>query len=162
MRRVSAGKKMMLVIGCGNTDRGDDGAGILVARRLRSLGVDAVDHAGDGFDLLDLWESAEDVALMDAMVSGSEPGRVAVWDGLAAPLSAKACRCSTHMFGPAEAIELGRALGRLPKRLRIYGIEGAKFELGAEPTPEVMAAVDRVAGEILSAVRLGAADGQHM
>ena len=31
----------MLVIGCGNLDRGDDGAGVRVAERLRKLGFDA-------------------------------------------------------------------------------------------------------------------------
>jgi Ni,Fe-hydrogenase maturation factor len=30
---------MKLVIGCGNTNRVDDGAGILVARQLRTLGL---------------------------------------------------------------------------------------------------------------------------
>ena len=31
----------MLIIGCGNRTRGDDGAGVLVAERLRKLGIEA-------------------------------------------------------------------------------------------------------------------------
>ena len=46
---------MKLVIGCGNTDRGDDGAGILVARQLRTLGLNAIEHCGDGPPLIELW-----------------------------------------------------------------------------------------------------------
>ena len=71
---------MLRVIGCGNTDRADDGAGILVARRLRELGLDALEHAGDGFALLELWHGSDDVVLVDAMSSGALPGTVSVWD----------------------------------------------------------------------------------
>jgi len=40
------------IIGCGNLDRGDDAAGLLVARRLRALGVEAAEHSGEGLTLL--------------------------------------------------------------------------------------------------------------
>lgn len=139
---------MTLIIGCGNLDRSDDGAGILVAQRLRGLGWNAVEHDGDGLALLDLWNSADDVVLVDAMVSGSEAGSVSVWDPMERPLCTENFRCSTHAFGPAEAIELGRALDRLPRRIRIYGIEAANFELGASPSASVLAAVDRVVRQI--------------
>ncbi|HYL34388.1 MAG TPA: hydrogenase maturation protease [Bryobacteraceae bacterium] len=136
----------MRIIGCGNTDRADDAAGLLVAQRLRELGLDAIEHSGDGFALLDLWHGSDDVVLVDAMVSGAPPGTVSVWDG-SIPVCAS-FRCSSHMFGPAEAIELGRALDRLPRRIRIYGIEAAQFEHGAAPGSEVLAAVDRVVSEL--------------
>ena len=138
----------MLVIGCGNPDRGDDAAGILVARRLHQIGLDALEHTGDGFALLDLWNGREEVILVDAMVSGGSPGSVSVWDPTTAPRNSNDYRCSTHVYGPAEAIELARVLGRLPHRLRIYGIEASQFQPGATVTTEVLAAVDRVVGEI--------------
>lgn len=140
----------MRIIGCGNTDRGDDGAGILVARRLRDLGLDSLEHAGDGFALLELWHGSDDVVLVDAVASGQAPGTVSVWDPVAQPLKSQDCRCSTHVFGPAEAIEIGRALGRLPQRIRIYGIEAARFEPGSAASPEVLEAVDRLVGELRS------------
>ena len=56
------------------------------------------------------------------------------------------------MFGPAEAIDLARVIGRLPERIRIYGIEGAKFEPGAPPSGEVMEAVDRVGRKIANEI----------
>jgi hydrogenase maturation protease len=139
---------MTLVIGCGNTDRADDGAGILVARRLCELGIEAVAHTGDGLALIDLWNPDDDVILVDAMASGSTPGTVSVWDPVAQPLCWEKYRCSTHMFGPAEAIELARALDRLPRRIQIYGIEAANFEPGGRPSREVLAAVDRVVDAI--------------
>jgi hydrogenase maturation protease len=138
---------MLRVIGCGNTDRADDGAGILVARRLRELGLDALEHAGDGFALLELWHGSDDVVLVDAMSSGALPGTVSVWDA-SVPASSSSYCCSTHVFGPADAIELGRALDRLPLRIRVYGIEAARFDPGAAPSSEVLAAVDRVIHEL--------------
>ena len=36
-------------------------------------------------------------------------------------------RCSTHALGVAEAIELARALDRLPRKLIVFGIEGIRL-----------------------------------
>src|SRR5579864_896236 len=135
---------MKLIIGCGNTDRCDDAAGILVARRLRALGLNAVEHSGDGLALIELWHGFDDVVVVDAMVSGAERGSVRTWDPVSQPVCSGNWRASTHVFGPAEAIELARVVGRLPEKIRIYGIEGVKFEPGAEPSGEVLEAVDRV------------------
>ena len=148
----------MRIIGCGNTDRGDDGAGILVARRLRELGFDSIEHRGDGFALLDLWQGSDDVVLVDAIVSGAPPGSVAVWDPLSQKVTAGTAGCSTHGFGPFEAIELGRALGRLPLRVRVYGIEAAQFEPGSGTGREVLEAVGRVVAELAS---MGSAARNH-
>src|SRR5579864_4899306 len=98
---------MTRIIGCGNTDRADDGAGLLVARRLRELGLDSIEHAGDGFALLELWHGSEDVVLVDAVLSGAAPGTVSVWDPRSEPLKVQDCGCSTHGFGPVEALEIG-------------------------------------------------------
>ena len=95
---------MKLIIGCGNPDRSDDGAGILVARRLRALGLNAVEHSGDGLALIELWHGFDDVVVVDAMVSGGKAGAVSTWDPVSQPLCSQMWRCSTHVFGPAEAI----------------------------------------------------------
>jgi hydrogenase maturation protease len=143
---------MKLIIGCGNPDRSDDGAGILVAQRCRQLGLNAVEHSGDGLALIELWQGFDDVAVVDAMVSGAKPGSVTVWDPVAQPVCTQNWRGSTHVFGPGEAIELARVIGRLPSCIRIYGIEGAQFELGSEPGPDVLAAVDRVVSDLAGSV----------
>ena len=143
----------MRIIGCGNSDRADDAAGLLVARRLRELGFDALEHAGDGFALLDLWQGSDDVVLVDALVSGGQPGSIEVWDPESQPAAAPDYRCSTHVFGPAEAVELGRALGRLPRRMRVYGIEASDFEIGHSPRAEVLEAVDRLVSELSQTTR---------
>jgi len=138
----------MLIIGCGNLDRADDAAGILVAQRLREQGLEAVEHSGDGLALVDMWNSADDVIVIDAMVSGASVGAISAWNPVTRQICEGRLRCSTHDFGPAEAVELARVLDRLPQRIQFYGIEAANFEPGAEPSAEVLAAVDQVVKEI--------------
>jgi hydrogenase maturation protease len=141
------------IIGCGTADRGDDAAGLLVARRLRELGVDACEQSGEGLALLDSWTGADAVVLIDAVMTGRPPGTLTVWNASDAPVVPDFVRCSTHAFGVAEAIRLARVLGRMPARMTIYGIEGRQFGVGSAPAPEVGAAV-----EVLSAI-LVRADG---
>jgi len=142
----------VLVIGCGNTDRGDDGAGILVARRLRESGVAVREHSGDGLALIDAWSQAEYVILIDAVLTGSPPGTISGCVGADAVLPPSAS-ISSHSFDLANAIELARALDRLPGSLKIYGIEASAFEPGTAPQPAVMAAAERVASLVLAEVQ---------
>jgi hydrogenase maturation protease len=141
-----------LIVCCGNADRGDDAAGPLVARRLRSLGIEAQERGGEGLDLLESWSGAESVIIVDAVISGAGVGAISVWDARTAPVARDVFRASTHAFGVAEAVELGRALGRLPPSLRIYGIEAGQFELGSPPSREVLAAVEELARRIAQVV----------
>jgi hydrogenase maturation protease len=136
-------------------DRGDDAAGLLVARRLRELGVEAQEQSGEATALFDIFEAApagQRVIVVDAMVTGSPPGSILFLDAGAAPLSRETFRCSTHALGVAEAVELARALGKLPPQLGIFGIEGAGFEAGAPPSREVLRAVEELAQRIAQEV----------
>jgi hydrogenase maturation protease len=64
-------------------------------------------------------------------------------------------------MGPGDAIALGRALGRLPERLVIYGIEGEAFGEGETITPPVVAAIDVVVERVERDVSAaGGDDGQ--
>lgn len=139
----------MLVIGVGHPDCGDDAAGPLVARRLRALGVRAIESPGAGAALVHAWEGEPEVIVVDATSTGAPPGAIQVWDAASTPLARENFRCSTHGMGVAEAVELARVLGRLPARLRIYGIEGRRFEPGSRPSDEVLAAVEEAAQRIL-------------
>lgn len=139
-----------LIVGCGNPDRGDDAAGLLAARRLNELGCEAIEYTGDGVGLLELFEGAVDVVLIDAAVTGAAAGTVHVWDGRDALPGWEATGGSTHHFGVAEGLRLAAALGRLPERVLVYGIEGRNFGLGDAPSPEVLRAVEELARRIAS------------
>lgn len=147
-----------ILIGLGNELRGDDAAGLLVARAAREAtrgGVDVVEAGGEPIDLLGTWEQADAVVVVDAVVSGAEPGAIERIDAVAGPLPAPFAAPSTHALGLAEAVELARALERLPHRLIVFGIEGSAFTTGAEPTPAVRAAVPPVARAALAELTAG-------
>ena len=141
-----------LVIGLGNPLRGDDAAGLLVARRLIELAdpqsVEVVELEGEPARLLDAWEGAELAIVVDALSSGGEEGELSWFDVSGEPLPAGARAASTHALGLAEVIELGRALGRLPARLVVIGIEGANFSVGSAPTDAVLRAVEAAAASV--------------
>ena len=142
---------MTLVIGIGNLDRGDDAAGLVAARKVRAAapaGVAVVELDGDQIALLDAWDGAADVYVVDATCSGAEPGSVRRFDAAAA-LGEDFSHRGTHMLSLADVIELARALDRLPARLTGFGIEGAGYELGAPLSPQAETAALSVAERIL-------------
>jgi len=142
----------MLIIGCGNRQRGDDAAGILVAEKLSALGVEALLCSGDAAELMAAWSACNDVIVVDAVLTGASPGAVHVWDGRHPPLSTPAT-ASTHGLGVGEAIALAQAMDRLPSRLRIYGIEGKNFGVGSQLSPEVQRAIELVVERIVTEVK---------
>ena len=138
-----------LVIGLGNSLRGDDGAGPAVARGLRDEVLARVRaYEGEPVGLIDEWTGADAVIVVDAVRSGAPPGTIHRLDPLAAPIPASLSQGSTHAFGLAETIELARALDRLPDELTVYGIEGEHFGAGEELSPAVAAAVEQVRIEL--------------
>ena len=140
-----------LVIGFGNPCRRDDAAGPLVARRLGEMGIPDVEVRemhGDASRLPSVWEGYDPVYLVDAVVSGGAAGALLRLDAVEEPLPPGRRSPSSHAFGVAEAVELARALGRLPGTLVVYGIEGADFGAGERPSPPVVAAVEAVVRRI--------------
>jgi hydrogenase maturation protease len=148
--------KKKIVIGVGNEYRGDDAAGLLVARRLKELPLphtQVIEASGEGAALMEAWKEADVVILIDAVQSGVEAGTIHRLDAFAQTIPQKFFRYSTHTFSVAEAIELARALDQLPPRLLLYGIEGKDFAAGAELSPEVRNAAEEVTRRILIEVQ---------
>ena len=136
-----------LLIGVGNPDRGDDGAGVEVVRRLSGrlpAHARAIELGGDATRLLPLFQSARRVVIIDAMRSGEPAGTIRRFDAREAALPARAfCGSSTHTIDVAAAVELGRSLNALPAQIEVIGIEGARFEYEATRSAAVDAAIDR-------------------
>jgi len=143
----------MLVIGVGNPFRGDDAAGLLVARRLAEdlpAGVRVVEASGETTELLDLWTGAEFVVMIDAVAAEAPAGTVFRFEVGVDPVPAVYARHSTHALGVGEAISLAGALDRLPPRLIVYGIVGRRFGIGEALSPAVAATLDEVAARVLA------------
>jgi hydrogenase maturation protease len=146
----------VVVVGMGNSYRGDDGVGLAVAERLRDTaprGVQVVDCDQEPTRLLDAWEGADAVVVVDALASADEPGTLHRYDVSREPLPARIFRSSTHAFGVPDTIEVGRALGRLPAQVIVYGIEGESFDTGHGLSERVAAAVEPAAAAVLADLR---------
>ncbi len=140
----------ILLIGLGHRDRGDDGVGPTVADEVASRGLSGVDVANGPRDaawILDAWRGRQGVVIVDCIRSDRPVGTVHRIDPLHGPFVDSAS-ASTHGLGLASAVELGRVLGDLPRRVALVGIEGGAFELGASMSPEVHAAVPSAASLI--------------
>jgi hydrogenase maturation protease len=139
----------ILIIGIGNDYRSDDAAGLVVAHRLqekKNRHIAVTEHSGEGTTLLEAWSGWERVILVDAVRSGAPPGTIHRFDAWAGALPASLFTASSHAFGVAQAVELARALGELPRQvLLLYGIEGQRFAAGVDLSPVVEQAVREVA-----------------
>lgn len=146
----------ILIIGIGNEYRSDDAIGLLVARALQTRKLphaSVIEATGEGTALLEAWKGAENVILVDAVTSQVPVGTIYQLDAQSGPLSPGLFALSTHAFSVAQAIELARALGNLPQRLVVYGIEGKQFVAGIGLSPEVERAAHEVIERIANLVQ---------
>ncbi len=140
----------ILFLGVGNLHRADDGVGPRLAEKLAAdkafmkKGVEVQPHSGEGVSLMHLWEGAERVVIVDAMKSGATLGSIQRFDAIHEPLHHGVFRYSSHLFGLAEATEMARQLGSLPKTMIIFGIEGQEFTFGEAMSPVVAKALKKV------------------
>lgn len=133
----------VLIIGLGAEDRGDDGVGRDVVRDLRDApppGAALAEDPGDLTRLLDLWEGRRLVILVDAVRTGAKVGSVHRWSGSEIATRDPQTFCSTHGFSITYALELGRALDRVPKEVVLVGVEIAEADEGRARSPAVRAA----------------------
>jgi hydrogenase maturation protease len=145
---------MIVVIGIGQSLRGDDAAGLaavrlwqenyLVDAQSSTNRVELVENPGLG--LLTLLEDAVSAILVDAVQSGAEPGTLhclceadigAFLDGTG----------SAHGWGVAETLSLGRKIypENLPTQLVLIGIEAENTDLGESLSPKVEATLTEAA-----------------
>ncbi len=156
----------VLVIGVGALERGDDAAGRLAARQIMASStgtpLDVIELRGEAMALMDAWSNANTVILIDAMSAGNPVGSVSRWDASAQPMPAEMARGSTHDMGVPDAIELARAMGMLPARVIVYGIEIQHAAHGSEPSPQVISGIEQAARSVIDeALQLTEGSNRH-
>jgi hydrogenase maturation protease len=139
------------ILGIGSPS-GDDQAGWLTVDALLASGVqrsgerviDKLDRPGA--NLIPLLENTSWVILVDAMQGGGPAGRIQRFGRKDWP---DYCRgLSSHGLGVLDALSLAQALGSLPARLDLYGIEIGSAEPGDEAGECVQAAAQQLARRI--------------
>ena len=149
---VSLSDQKTLLIGVGNAFRGDDAVGIYVAKQLASQGLADIVvevQSGEGAALIERWRAHRRVFLIDAIAPHGSPGQIHRIEAHKEPITIRLSHTSSHGFGVLEAIELSRALEKLPEELIVYGVEGVCFDKGAELSEAIEAAANLVVEQIL-------------
>jgi hydrogenase maturation protease len=139
-----------LIIALGHEYRKDDGFGAYVLRELEKEVEDAdqlLFHEGDVSDLLERWSDRR-VIVIDACESQGAPGRLHVLKPLLLPCFVPEDPVSSHGLGLAQTIELGEVLGKVPRDLTVFTVEGRDFSSGKGLSKEVGAAVGKALGSL--------------
>lgn len=140
----------LLVVGCGNLLRGDDGVGPVLVRQLWELGVpdgaQLVDGGTAGMDTAFRMRGAKRVVIVDASATGAAPGTVYRVPGSEFEELPPLQGLHTHSFRWDHAIAFARwALGdACPSDITVFLIEVATVEFGAELSEPVLTGMQTV------------------
>ena len=151
---------MLTLIGCGNSNRRDDGAGVFVAQVLLShlrerprSPVRVFDAGTGGIDVMFQARGATRLIVIDAARTGAEAGAVYRVPGneLAADHEPA---FTLHDFRWDHALAAGRKIFRedFPADVTVYLIEADDLGFGVELSPSVHAAACRVAAELCGVI----------
>jgi hydrogenase maturation protease len=160
-----------LLIGIGNADRGDDGAGLALVDALAGAErgqstfsskstlspfgekstlspLEAVRCQGDLTQLFELWRGHDWVLVADMIkMADGVVGEVHRMDVSETGLPYTAS-CSSHGVSLAQSIEMARVLDCLPTRVEVLGIVGGSTALGAPLSEPVAEAVTALAAQL--------------
>ncbi|MEM9387306.1 MAG: hydrogenase maturation protease [Pseudomonadota bacterium] len=155
---------MLTVIGCGNTNRCDDAAGVLVAqhlqRRLAANPIPAVrvfDAGTSGIDTMFQARGSTALIVVDANLSDSPPGTVFQVPGEELE-NVHQGSFSLHDFRWDHALYAGRKIFRkdFPEDVKVFLIEAQCVDLGLEVSAAVEAAIEKVVELIWQRLKAGA------
>jgi len=149
---------MMVVIGCGNLNRSDDGVGVAVARCVSALcnnpaGVKIIDAGTGGMEIMFQARGADHLVIIDACMSGSEPG--AVFEVPGAELEAVNPPSFTlHDFRWDHALYAGRRMfgDAFPRDVMAFLIEAKSLDYGLDLSPEADRAATIVAERVAALI----------
>ncbi|NTU79445.1 MAG: hydrogenase maturation protease [Chloroflexales bacterium] len=150
---------MLIIIGCGNTNRSDDGVGVRVIHDLRRRGlpdmVRLVDAGTGGMDVMFHLEGARRVILIDAAQAGAAPGTLYRVPGEQLADLPPPGTLSLHNFRWQHALAVGRMIykERFPTDIVVYLIQVASLDYGLELSPAARAGAEQVAALIVEEVQ---------
>ncbi len=145
-----------LVIGIGNSLRGDDGLGPLVVANLQQTFAESVDfivNPKDALSLINSWHDREAVYLVDACYEQQlAAGELVIIDNVLTDDLALLANLrqpqSSHSLDIRLAIELSQTIGNCPQQLEIYAASAKKFSRGSGLSAAMEAAAARIVSMI--------------
>jgi len=144
----------LLIVGCGNLLRGDDGVGPIMVRHLAEIGmpdgVRLADGGTAGMDVAFAMRGAKHVIIIDACQSDSPTGALFKVPGEELEDLPPITGLHSHAFRWDHALAFGRWLlkDEYPDKVTVYLVEVGTLEYGAEMSPEVRESMQRLIGMI--------------
>tara|TARA_Y100000588_G_C13641925_1_gene664126 strand:+ start:25 stop:525 length:501 start_codon:yes stop_codon:yes gene_type:complete len=152
----------LAIIGCGNTNRSDDGVGPHVVAELRTRDLPGCaklfDGGTDGMGVMYQAKGATHLIIIDARAPEDQPGAIYEVPGeiLAAPPPQS---LNLHDFRWDHALYAGKKIygDSFPKHVKVFLIEAENLELGLELSSAVQSSVARIASRIEALAAAGTA-----
>lgn len=145
----------ILIIGCGNILRSDDGVGPVLLRHLldRGLpaGVGVADGGTAGMDVAFRMRGARHVVLIDACTTGAEPGTIYEVPGHEVETPPLEACGNLHSFRWDHAISFARWLLKddFPESITVYLIEAQTTAPGMELSAVVRESMHRLIDRLI-------------
>lgn len=130
-------KSDIAIIGIGNTLRGDDGIGPVVAREFARQGFSTYVLGDDLTEMLDIFDRHNKSILVDAFAS-PQPGVHLELDLHEVSQLPQELNTSTHSMNLGKVLELAQTLNKIPKKLRLFALSGQRFDIGSDLSKEVL------------------------
>lgn len=146
--KAKARSPRLLVVGCGGPFAADDNVGLEIVHRLQArggCGCEFLELAGGALRLLDFFDKADIILIVDAVQSGAPAGTVHLLPLPSHEALPRAMgRVSSHGWGLVETLRLSRSLGLRVPRLMLLGVELESVKPGLPRTSPVDAALRTV------------------
>ncbi|MEQ8289317.1 MAG: hydrogenase maturation protease [Gammaproteobacteria bacterium] len=151
---------MLTIIGCGNANRSDDAVGIVVAQSLNSYldknpnnNVNIFDAGTSGMDVMFMARGCEQLIIVDASSTGSDPGAIYEVPGEELE-NIPAPSYNLHDFRWDNALYAGRKIFKenFPKKVNVYLIEAESLEFGLDLSKSVNQSADIVIDKIITII----------
>lgn len=131
-----------VILGVGNTLKGDDGAGPLVCEQLKQIGLSAeVIDTGtvpENYIQPIISNAPDNLLVIDAMHFAAQPGTINIFT----PEQLDSAAISTHTLSPRIFIDIVRQ--NTSAEVYLIGIQPAQTQLGQSLSPQVRQAVQRL------------------
>ena len=135
-----------IIVGIGNTLKGDDGAGPLICEQLRKAGIAAdVIDAGtvpENYIQPIVKKAPQNLLVIDAIDFGAAPGAISVFE----PQQLNSTVISTHILSPRLFVDM--ICSALEVDVRFVGIEPAQTKLGESVSAQVSDAIEWLVGTL--------------
>ncbi len=151
---------MLTIIGCGNSNRTDDGVGVYVAHCLLQFlqtnpkeKVKVFDAGTGGIEVMFQARGSTRLIIIDASSSGSEAGAIFEVPGEELERT-REVSYSLHDFRWDDALYAGRKIFRedFPKDVKVFLIEAESLNYGLEMNQSVIAAADKVVEKLKTVI----------